>query len=194
MKDARVGLQIPDKSIPQDLLNKAECIVIVPDLKKGAFIFGAKYGRGFLSCRRKSGQGWSAPGAVRIEGGSIGFQAGGSEMDVFMLVMNERGVDRLLSSRFTLGADATAALGPVGRTAEAQTDARMTAEILTWSRARGVFGGVALNGATLREDDVWNQQLYKRSIKNREIVEGNTAIPKAATALLNELDRYSSRR
>lgn len=190
----REVMQIPDKSIPQDLLNKAECIVIVPDLKKGAFIFGAKYGRGFLSCRRKSGQGWSAPGAVRIEGGSIGFQAGGSEMDVFMLVMNERGVDRLLSSRFTLGADATAALGPVGRTAEAQTDARMTAEILTWSRARGVFGGVALNGATLREDDVWNQQLYKRSIKNREIVEGNTAIPKAATALLNELDRYSSRR
>lgn len=190
----REVMQIPDKSIPQDLLNKAECIVIVPDLKKGAFFFGAKYGRGFLSCRRKSGQGWSAPGAVRIEGGSIGFQVGGSEMDVFMLVMNERGVDRLLSSRFTLGADATAALGPVGRTAEAQTDARMTAEILTWSRARGVFGGVALNGATLREDDVWNQQLYKRSIKNREIVEGNTAIPKAATALLNELDRYSSRR
>jgi len=130
---------IPDKSIPQDLLNKAECIVIVPDLKKGAFIVGGKYGRGFLSCRKKDGAGWSAPGAIRIEGGSVGFQIGGSEMDVFMLVMNNRGVERLLSDKFTLGADATVAAGPVGRVAQAETDARMTAEILTWSRARGLF-------------------------------------------------------
>jgi lipid-binding SYLF domain-containing protein len=185
---------IPDKSIPQDLLNKAECIVIVPDLKKGAFIVGGKYGRGFLSCRKKDGVGWSAPGSIRIEGGSVGFQIGGSEMDVFMLVMNERGVDRLLSTQFTLGGDATVAAGPVGRVAQAETDARMTAEILTWSRARGLFAGIALNGATLREDEDWNIELYGKALKNREIVSGSVAPPKAAAALLSELDRYSSRK
>jgi SH3 domain-containing YSC84-like protein 1 len=185
---------IPDKSIPQELLNKAECIVIVPDLKKGAFIVGGKYGRGFLSCRKKDGAGWSAPGAIRIEGGSVGFQIGGSEMDVFMLVMNERGVDRLLSTQFTLGGDATVAAGPVGRVAQAETDARMTAEILTWSRARGLFAGIALNGATLREDEDWNVELYGKPLKNREIVSGSVAAPRAAAALLSELDRYSSRK
>ena len=135
---------IPDKAIPQDLLEKAECIVIIPDLKKGAFIVGGKYGKGFVSCRKKDGVGWSAPGSVRIEGGSVGFQIGASEMDVFMLVMNDRGMDRLLSTKFTLGADATVAAGPVGRVAQAETDARMTAEILAWSRARGLFAGIAL--------------------------------------------------
>jgi lipid-binding SYLF domain-containing protein len=185
---------IPDKSIPQDLLNKAECIVIVPDLKKGAFIVGGKYGRGFFSCRKKDGAGWSAPGAIRIEGGSVGFQIGGSEMDVFMLVMNSRGVERLLSDKFTLGADATVAAGPVGRVAQAETDARMTAEILTWSRARGLFAGIALNGATLREDEDWNIGLYGKALKNSEIVSGSVAAPKAAATLLNELDRYSSRK
>jgi lipid-binding SYLF domain-containing protein len=185
---------IPDKSIPQELLNRAECIVIVPDLKKGAFIVGGKYGKGFVSCRKKGGVGWSAPGAIRIEGGSFGFQIGGSEMDVFMLVMNERGVERLLGDKFTLGGDATVAAGPVGRVAQAETDARMTAEILTWSRARGLFAGVALNGATLREDADWNTELYGKSLSNREILQGNVAPPKAASSLLNELDRYSSRK
>jgi lipid-binding SYLF domain-containing protein len=185
---------IPDKSIPQDLLSKAECIVIVPDLKKGAFIVGGKYGKGFLSCRKKNGVGWSAPGAIRIEGGSVGFQIGGSEMDVFMLVMNAKGVDRLLSTKFTLGGDATVAAGPVGRVAQAETDARMTAEILTWSRARGLFAGIALNGATLREDEDWNVELYGKALKNREIVEGSVAPPKSAAPLLMELDRYSSRK
>ena len=190
----REVMGIPDKSIPQELLNKAECIVIVPDLKKGAFIVGGKYGRGFLSCRKKDGAGWSAPGAIRIEGGSVGFQIGGSEMDVFMLVMNEKGVDRLLSTQFTLGGDATVAAGPVGRVAQAETDARLTAEILTWSRARGLFAGIALNGATLREDEDWNVELYGKPLKNREIVSGSVAAPKAAAALLSELDRYSSRK
>ena len=185
---------IPDKSIPQDLLNKAECIIIIPDLKKAAFIIGGKYGKGFVSCRKKGGAGWSAPGAIRIEGGSVGFQIGGSEMDVFMLVMNEKGVDRLLGDKFTLGGDATVAAGPVGRVAQAETDARMTAEILTWSRARGLFAGVALNGATLREDEDWNFDLYGKSMKNREIVTGSVAAPKAAATLLSELDRYSSRK
>jgi lipid-binding SYLF domain-containing protein len=187
-------MDIPDKSIPQDLLNKAECIVIVPDLKKGAFIIGAKYGKGFVSCRKKGGVGWSAPGAVRIEGGSIGLQIGGSEMDLFMLVMNERGVDRLLSTKFTLGGDATVAAGPVGRSTQAETDARFTAEILTWSRSRGLFAGISLSGATLREDEDWNIDLYGKKITNREIVTGDVAAPKAAATLLSELDRYSSRK
>jgi len=186
-------MDIPDKSIPQDLLNKAECIIIVPDLKKGAFIIGGKYGKGFVSCR-KNGAGWSAPGAVRIEGGSVGFQIGGSEMDVFMLVMNERGVDRLLGSKFTLGGDATVAAGPVGRNVQAETDARMTAEILTWSKSHGLFAGISLTGATLREDGDWNIELYGKPLKNREIVTGNVAAPKAAATLLSELDRYSSRK
>jgi SH3 domain-containing YSC84-like protein 1 len=185
---------IPDKAIPQDLLEKAQCIVIIPDLKKGAFIVGGKYGRGFVSCRKKDGVGWSAPGSVRIEGGSVGFQIGGSEMDVFMLVMNDRGMDRLLSDKFTLGADATVAAGPVGRVAQAETDARMTAEILAWSRARGLFAGIALDGATMREDDDWNQDLYGKPLKNREIVSGSVAPTKSAAPLLRELDRYSSRK
>jgi lipid-binding SYLF domain-containing protein len=187
-------MEIPDKSIPQDLLNRAQCMVIVPDLKKAAFLVGGKYGRGFVTCRKKDGVGWSAPGAIRIEGGSVGFQIGVSEMDVFMLVMNERGAERLLSNKFTLGADATVAAGPVGRSAQAETDARMTAEILTWSRARGAFAGVALNGATLREDEDWNTELYGKPLKNSEIVNGAIAAPKAAAALLSELDRYSSRK
>jgi lipid-binding SYLF domain-containing protein len=187
-------MDIPDKSIPQDLLNKAQCIVIVPDLKKGAFIVGAKYGKGFVSCRKKGGVGWSAPGAVRVEGGSIGLQIGGSEMDVFMLVMNERGMDRLLSSKFTLGGDATVAAGPVGRSTQAETDARFTAEILTWSRSRGLFAGISLSGATLREDEDWNIDLYGKKITNREIVTGGVAAPKGAETLLSELDRYSSRK
>lgn len=188
-------MDMPDKAIPQDLLNKAECVVIVPDLKKGAFIVGAKYGKGFVSCRNKNGVGWSAPGSIRIEGGSVGFQIGGSEMDVFMLVMNARGADRLLRNKFTLGGDATVAAGPVGRTAEAQTDARMTAEILTWSRSRGLFAGISLNGATLREDEEWNRDLYGKSLKNRDIVMNAVApAPKAAADLLADLDRYSSRK
>ncbi len=187
-------MDTPDKSIPQELLNKAECMVLVPDLKKGAFIIGGKYGKGFVSCRKKDGVGWSAPGAVRIEGGSVGFQIGGSEMDVFMLVMNDRGVDRLLGDKFTLGADATVAAGPVGRNAQAETDARMTAEILTWSRSRGLFAGVSLSGATLREDEDWNIEMYGKPLKNREIVGGSVAPPKAAGTLLGELDRYSSRK
>src|SRR5437016_4374449 len=163
---------IPDKSIPQDLLNRAYCIVVVPDLKKGAFIFGAKYGKGFVSCRNKSGTGWSAPGSIRVEGGSVGFQIGGTETDVFMLVMNEKGMDRLLSTKFTLGGDASAAAGPVGRSAQAETDAALTAEILTWSRERGLFAGLSLSGVTLREDSDWNQDMYNKRLSNKEVITG----------------------
>jgi len=185
---------IPDKAVPQDLLNKAQCIVIVPGLKKGAFIVGAKYGKGFVSCRQKSGVGWSAPGAIRVEGGSFGFQIGGSETDVLMLVMNESGVKRLLATKFTLGGDATVAAGPVGRSTQAETDAAMTAEILTWSRARGLFAGIALTGATLREDEDWNTEMYGRKISNRDIVTTTLPPPAAAQPLLAELNRYSSRK
>ena len=184
----------PDKSIPQDLLNKAQCIVIVPDLLRGAFIFGAKYGRGFVSCRQKDGVGWSAPGAIKVEGGSFGFQIGGTATDVFMLIMNEKGMDRLLSTKFTLGGDATAAAGPVGRSTQAETDAAMTAEILTWSRARGLFAGISLSGATLREDEDRIQEMYGKKVTNREIITGTMTPPKGADALITELNRYSSRK
>jgi len=188
-------MDTPDKSIPQDLLDRAQCIVIVPGLKKGAFFVGAKYGKGFVSCRREGGVGWSAPGSIRVEGGSFGVQFGGSETDVFMLVMNKKGMDRLLSTKFTLGGDASVAMGPVGRSAQAETDAALTAEILTWSRQRGLFAGVSLSGATLREDSDWNQDLYGKKITNREIiVKSAVSAPKGADQLISELNRYSSRK
>ncbi len=184
----------PDKGIPQDLLDKSACIVIVPGVKKGAFIFGAKYGRGFFSCRAKGGVGWAAPAAVRVEGGSFGLQIGGSETDVVMLVMNERGATRLLSSKFTLGGDASVAAGPVGRTATAETDAYMSAEILTWSRARGVFAGLSLSGATLRQDLDTNKALYGKALQNKEIIGTSIAPPAAAKEFLAVLNKYSSRK
>ena len=186
-------MDTPDKGIPQDLLDTAYCIVIVPGMKKGAFIVGAQYGKGFLSCRNKNGAGWSAPGAVRIEGGSVGFQIGGSETDVVMLVMNQRGADKLLSSEFTIGAEGQVAAGPVGRSSTAETDALMRAEIFSWSRSRGVFAGIALKGATLREDLDDNEALYGKKLENREIVTTGIAPPAAAAKLLSLLGRYSSR-
>jgi lipid-binding SYLF domain-containing protein len=185
---------IPDKSIPQELLNRAYCVIIVPNLKKGAFVFGAQYGKGFVTCRKKDNVGWTAPGAIRIEGGSFGLQIGGTETDVFMLVTNQRGMDRLLSTKFTIGGDAAAAAGPVGRATQAETDAALTAEILTWSRARGLFAGISLKGSTLRPDDDDNRELYGKSITNREILTGNVPPPASATALLDDLNRYSSRK
>jgi len=180
-----------DKSIPEDLLRKAHCIVVVPGLKKGAFIVGGKYGKGFVSCRAKGLPGWSSPAAIRVEGGSVGFQIGGSETDVVMLVMNERGSEKLLQSKFTLGGEGEVAAGPVGRNASAQTDAKMTAEILSWSRSRGVFAGVSLQGATLRPDTDDNQALYGEKIGTREVVSRKSAPPAAATGLIALLDRYS---
>jgi len=183
----------PDKGIPQELLEHAHCIVIVPDLKTGAFIVGGKYGKGYLSCRSKVGPGWSAPGTVRIEGGSVGFQIGGSSTDLILLVMNERGADKLLSSKFTLGAEGSVAAGPVGRTATAQTDLQMHADILSWSRSQGLFAGVALEGATLRQDLDDNANLYGSKLENRAIVSSRRRIPPAATKLIELLNRYSAR-
>jgi SH3 domain-containing YSC84-like protein 1 len=183
----------PDKGIPQDLLDKSHCIVIVPSLKTAAFLVGAKFGKGYLSCRNKNGEGWSAPATVRIEGGSVGFQIGGSETDLIMLVMNQGGEDKLLSSKFTLGAEGSVAAGPVGRTATAQTDIQMHAEILSWSRSQGLFAGLALEGATLREDLDDNATLYGKKLENRDIVTDGRSAPSSGAPLIALLDKYSSR-
>ncbi len=183
----------PDKGIPQDLLEKAHCIVIVPSLKTAAFLVGGKYGKGYLSCRIKGGEGWSAPATVRIEGGSVGFQIGGSTTDLIMLVMSQRGAEKLLESKFTLGAEGSVAAGPVGRTATAQTDAQMHAEILSWSRSQGLFAGLALEGATLRQDLDDNATLYGKKLENREIITGGMRAPKSAARLIALLNKYSPR-
>ncbi len=183
----------PDKGIPQEMLENAYCIVIVPELKTAAFLVGGKYGKGYVSCRRKGGTDWSAPGTVRIEGGSVGFQLGGSETDLIMLVMSERGADKLLSSKFTLGAEGSVAAGPVGRTATAQTDAQMHAEILSWSRSQGLFAGIALEGATLRQDLDDNAELYGERLENRQIVTTAVHTPAAAAKLIDQLNKYSPR-
>ena len=183
----------PDKGIPQDLLANAHCIVIVPALKTAAFGVGGKYGKGYLSCRAAGGAGWSAPGTVRIEGGSVGFQIGASTTDLIMLVMSQRGADKLIASSFTLGGEASAAAGPVGRTATAQTDAQMHADILSWSRTQGLFAGVALEGATLRQDLDDNATLYGSKLENREIVTKGVRAPTAAAKLLALLNRYSAK-
>jgi SH3 domain-containing YSC84-like protein 1 len=184
----------PDKGIPHDLLEKAHCVVIVPGLKEGAFIVGGKYGKGFVSCREQGGAGWSAPGAVRIEGGTFGLQIGGSQTDVVLLVVNDRGAEELLSTQFTLGGEGTVAAGPVGRSVTAQTDAKLSAEILSWSRSKGVFAGVSLQGATLRQDLDDNEALYSKRLENREIVKGNVMPPPAAHQLLSLLTKYSCER
>src|SRR5947207_7039509 len=188
-------MSTPDRGIPQELLEKSQCIVIVPGLKKAAFIIGAKYGRGFISCRSNAGPGWSSPAGVKVEGGSFGFQIGGSETDAIMLVMNKRGAEKLLSSKFTLGADASVAAGPVGRSSAADTDLKLHAEILTYSRSRGVFAGIALNGATLRPDTESNTELYGSGLTNKQIVMGDKKrSPVAAAALTDNLNKYSARK
>jgi lipid-binding SYLF domain-containing protein len=178
----------PDKDIPADLLKKAQCIVVVPSLKKGAIVVGGEYGRGFASCRTANG--WSPPAAVKVEGGSVGFQIGGAETEVVMLVMNKQGVDRLLSTKFTLGGEVKVAAGPVGRTGTAQTDAAMTAEILSYSRTRGVFAGVSLSGATLREDDSANKDLYGKEMENRTILTGGVPSPAGASAFISAIKHF----
>jgi len=188
------AMQTSDKGIPQKLLASAECIVVVPDSIKGGFIFGAKYGRGFFSCRHPDNLGWSAPGGIKIEGGSFGLQIGGAATDIVMLVMNRRGANRLLSSQFTLGGEASVAAGPIGRDTQAATDATMQAEILTYSRQRGAFGGLSVQGGTLREDAAANQELYGRKISNKEIVQGATPVPADAQSLVAALNKYSSRK
>lgn len=177
-----------DKGIPTDLLKKAECVVVIPGMKKGAIGFGGQFGRGYMACRASGG--WSAPTGMRIEGGSVGFQIGASSTDVVLLVMSGRGVDKLLSSKFTVGADAAVAAGPLGRQASAQTDATMHAEMLAWSRSRGVFAGISLQGSTLRTDTSENRELYGKDLSARDVVRGGVKTPAAAEPLMKELSRY----
>jgi lipid-binding SYLF domain-containing protein len=182
-------MKVPEKGIPRDLFDKAQCVVIVPSLKKGAFVVGGKYGRGFASCRRKGG--WSPPAGVRIEGGSWGAQIGGSSTDILMLVMNESGMKRLLSNKFTIGGEASAAAGPVGRQTSANTDIQLRAEILSWSRSRGLFAGLSLEGATLRPDSEENEKLYGKEVSNKQILLGEVESPRAGWPLVATLNKYS---
>jgi lipid-binding SYLF domain-containing protein len=186
-------MRAADKGIPQDLIDKARCVVVIPGMKKAGFIFGAEEGRGFAVCRRPGGS-WSAPAAVRTEGGSVGFQIGASETDVVLLVMNEGGMKHLLSDKFTVGGDASAAAGPVGREATALTDAAMNAEMLSYSRSRGLFAGISLQGATLRPDGESNRVLYGHEATNREILTGDFKIPVAARRFEHALRRESPQR
>jgi lipid-binding SYLF domain-containing protein len=181
----------PDKSIPNDLLRRAECVVIVPGMKKAAFVVGGQYGKGFASCR--TGTGWSGPSAVRLAGGSFGFQLGADSTDVVLLIMNEGGLHHMLSDKFTIGADATAAAGPVGREAKADTDVTLHAEVLSWSRSRGLFAGVALNGTVVETDKGENEKLYGRPEQHNAILRGEVRAPEAARVLTSELDDYAGR-
>ena len=181
-----------DKGIPHDLLHKASCVAIIPGLKKGAFLVGASYGKGVLMCRKTGGRGWTGPSTLRMEGGSFGFQAGGSETDLILLVMNQKGADRLMKSEFKIGGEAAVAAGPVGRQANAATDATMRAEMLGYSRARGVFGGISLEGSTIREDVDDNRAIYGKSLTAEEILrQGKGTQPAAGAALGRELSKYS---
>jgi len=185
-------MSAPDKGISRDLVRKAECVGIVPDLKRVAFVAGAKYGKGVLVCRSAAGR-WSGPSVIRIEGGSFGFQIGAGETDVLFLVMNRHGEDKLMADKFTIGGDASAMAGPLGRTAEAQTDALMHAEILAWSRSRGIYAGVSLEGATLRPDHDDNWRLYGREVTQREVLTGVARPPRAAGELYSALEGDRSR-
>jgi SH3 domain-containing YSC84-like protein 1 len=182
-------MRTPDKGIPKALLRRAACIVIIPGLKKGAFIFGADYGRGFAVCRHEGR--WAAPAALRIGGGSFGAQIGLESTDVIMLVMDRKGMERLASDKFTIGGDASAAVGPVGRTAAADTDVSLRAEILSWSRAHGVFAGVSLDGTVLSKDGSEDTKLYGREVSNHSIIMGEVPSPDAARELIAELERYA---
>jgi len=187
-------LGMPDKGIPLDLLNKAECVVVYPSVMKAAFIVGASYGRGVITCRTgEDFRGpWSAPAMFALEGGSFGLQIGGEATDFVLLVMNERGAASVMSSKVKLGADASAAAGPVGRTTSAETDIVMKAEILSWSRARGIFGGISLDGSTMRSDDGANKALYGKDLSAKEIVrEGKVQTPDAGKPLIDLLEKTS---
>lgn len=180
-----------DNGIPEDLLEKAQCVGVIPNLKRAGFIVGAKYGKGIVTCRANGA--WSAPEMVRIEGGSVGLQIGAGETDVVFIVMNERGMNKLMKDKFTVGGDASVMAGPVGRSAQADTDATMHAEILAYSRSRGIFAGIALDGATLRPDNDDNRALYSRNVTPEEILRGRVTPPAGADQLYAELNRYPSK-
>lgn len=179
----------PDKAIPSDLFHRAYCVIVIPGMKKAGFMFSGKYGRGYASCRTQEG-GWSAPAAMRIEGGGFGLQAGGASTDVIMLVMSSKGMNGILSSKFTLGGEASVAAGPVGREATAQSDASMHADILSWSRSKGVFGGVSLQGATLRPDEGADKALYGHKVNSKQVLTGQVKDPASPDPFTSELTQY----
>ena len=186
-------MDIPD-NIPEDLINKAECIIVYPSVLKAAFIVGGSYGRGAMTCR--SGEHftgpWSAPTMMALEGGSVGFQIGGQATDFVLLVMNPRGARAMLSSKVKLGADASAAAGPKGRTANASTDVTMRAEVLSYSRNRGLFAGISLEGSTVRPDDDGNERIYGKKVEAESIVfKGAVAVPPAAQKMIAYLNQKS---
>ena len=175
-----------DKGIPEALFRKSYCAVVIPSMKRAGFIISGRYGRGFASCRQAGG-GWTAPAAVRVEGGGFGLQVGGEAIDIVMLVMSEKGMKGILTSKFTLGADASVAAGPMGRDAAAQTDASLHADIFSWSRTKGVFGGLALQGGTLRGDEDANKAMYGYRETSAAILSGNVNATNETTSLLNAL-------
>jgi lipid-binding SYLF domain-containing protein len=184
-------MSAPDKGIPGEVLNKAECVVIVPGMKKAGFIVGGSFGRGSISCRGKDKASWGAPAMVELGGGSVGFQIGASATDVVMLVMNRSGIESLLKSKFTLGGDASVAGGPVGRSSTAETDAAMKAKILSYSRSRGAFAGVSLTGMTLNQDEDANKAVYGKQLDSEQILGGAVAVPAGAKPLTQTLTKYS---
>jgi len=180
-----------DKGIPRDLLQKAQCVGIVPNLKRAGFIVGAKYGKGELTCRVDNAEGWSAPSTIRVEGGSIGLQIGAGETDLVFIVMNRSGMEKLTRDKFTVGGDASVMAGPVGRTAEAQTDALMKAEILAYSRSHGVFAGISLDGATLRPDKDDNAKIYGHPVSQEELLHGRVPATADARPLFEEINKWA---
>jgi len=180
----------PDKGIPHELLDRAQCIGIIPNLKRAGFIVGAKYGKGVVVCRTDRG-GWSAPAIMRVEGGSFGLQIGAGETDYVFIVQNKTGESHLLQDKFTVGGEASAMAGPVGRDASAQTDAMMHAEILSYSRARGLFAGVSLEGATMRPDKEDNDALYGEAVSQKQILTGGVSAPPEAKTLYSTLESYT---
>lgn len=183
-----------DKGIPRDLLSKASCVIVVPNFVKAGFIVGGEYGAGVFSCRKADGVGWTAPGDLRIAGGKFGLLIGGADTQLVMLVMNPQGMQHLLSDKFQLGGEASAAAGPIGRDAAAMTDAEMHAEILTYSHQRGIYGGIDLTGAAVTQDEDANKALYGHDITNKEIMSGDVHTPADAEGFIHELDRVSSRK
>lgn len=181
--------QAPDNRIPQEVLASAECVAVVPSMIKGGFVFGARYGRGVASCRNEKG--WSAPAFFTITGGSFGLQIGGQAVDLVMLIMNKNGMKALLSSQFKLGADASAAAGPVGRHASADTDWKMRAEVLTYSRARGLFAGLELAGAVIKQDKDSTRDFYGRMVPFKTSLQGEIAAPKESYPYLNTLAKWA---
>jgi lipid-binding SYLF domain-containing protein len=176
--------------IAKDLFEKSKCAIIIPNMKKGGFLLAAQYGKGFVSCKDKSSK-FASLSAVKLEGGSFGLQAGGEGSDIVMLVMNDKGMSHLASSKFTLGGEASIAAGPVGRDTTAQTDATMNAEILSWSKSRGVFGGISLKGSTLRPDDDGNQNLYSKKVNAKAVhVDMTESAPAEGSAFRSALNQY----